>query len=209
MSFFVGERERMRLSDTDVRYALDKAKELTEQYETYSRAKDHCQRSVDDLAWLCGDYLGKSVAIYDLKLAADEMVIRGMFAAMHDGSYEIYLLSELGDRERRFVKCKELFHVILDDEQCRSMDIYAHVQLAAAAFSIDDNSPESPVAWELLAEIAAMEFLLPYSERQRILAASGGNVDYADIARRYGVPQLYVENYLSDAMMGEFAKVMG
>lgn len=198
----------MLLPDKDVVFAIEKAQELTEQYNLYSRAKDHCQRSVDDLEWLCGEYLQKKVEVRDLRLAADEMVIRGMYAALADGSYEIYLLAELGDRERRFVKCKELFHVILDHEQCRSMDIYVHLQLAAAAFSIADSSPDSPVAWELLAEIAAMEFLLPYSERLKIVAAASGNIDYADIARRYGVPQLYVENYLSDAMMAEFAKVM-
>ncbi len=180
---------------------------MTEQYKLYSRAAGHTQRSVDDLEWLCGEYLGKTVSVLDLQLAADELAIRGMFAALSDGSYEIYLLADLGERERRFVKCKELFHVVLDDENCRSMDIYAHLELATVAFSVAGSNPESPVACEALAEIAAMEFLFPYAERVEVIERSGGNVDYPAIATQYGIPQLYVEMYLSDPMMTEFAKV--
>ena len=198
----------MQLADTDVRQCLAKVHEMVEQYNLYSRANHHTQRSVDDLEWLCGEYLQKKVSVYDLELEVGDFMIRGMFAALEDKSYEIYLLAELGDRERRFVKCKELFHVILDDERCRNMEIYGHLQLSVQAFSIDDDSPDSPVAWEMLAEIAAMEFLLPYAARQEIAAAANGNIDYADVAHRYGIPQQYVEDYLSDAMMAEFAKVM-
>ena len=197
----------MRISDEDVKHCLTEVAKVVEEYELYSRAKGHTYRSVDDLEWLAGEHLNKSVTVEDLMLAADDRVIRGVFTALEDGSYVIYLLAELGERERRFVKCKELFHVILDDARCRSMDIYGHLELAAAAFSIADNSPESPVVWEMLAEIAAMEFLLPYTDRLAIIAGAGNDIDYANVARRYGVPQIYVESYLSEAMMVEFAKV--
>lgn len=199
----------MQLSDGDVRHCLEKAAELTEQYKLYSLAAGQKQRSVDDLEWLCGEYLGKNVSVLDLQLAADELAIRGMFAALSDGSYEIYLLADLGERERRFVKCKELFHVVLDDENCRSMDIYAHLELASVAFSVAgaNDNPGSPVACEALAEIAAMEFLFPYAERAEVVANSAGNIDYPAVATQYGIPQLYVELYLSDPMMTEFAKV--
>ncbi len=90
------------------------------------------------------------------------------------------------------------------------MDIYGHVQEAASSFSIEneDANPESPVATEFLAEIAAMEFLLPYAKRKAILDHANGEPDYAMVARIYGIPQVYVEGYLSDRMMSEFAKIM-
>lgn len=197
----------MQISDEDVKHCLEKVSEVMEGYELYSRAKGHSYRSVDDLEWYVGEHIDRKVTVEDLFLAADDKVIRGVFTALADGSYKIYLLAELPERERRFVKCKELFHVILDEDRCRSMDIYGHLELAAAAFSIYDNSPDSPVVWEMLAEIAAMEFLLPYKDRLAIIAGAEGNIDYANIARLYGVPQIYVENYLSEAMMAEFAKV--
>lgn len=200
----------MLLSDDDVIRCLDKAKEMSEAYELYVRAPDASARSMDDMIWVVGEYLQKKVEVNDLDVLADDKVIRGMFAAFDDGHYEIFLLGELNERERRVVTTKEMMHVLLDEEDCRNMDIYGHVQEAASSFSIEneDANPESPVATEFLAEIAAMEFLLPYAKRKAILEHGNGEPDYAMVARVYGIPQVYVEEYLSDRMMSEFAKIM-
>lgn len=199
----------MQLSDDDVIRCLEKAKELSEAYELYVRAPDACARSMDDMLWVVGQYLQKAVEVNDLDVLADDKVIRGMFAAFEDGHYEIFLLGELNERERRVVTTKEVCHVLLDEEDCRSMDIYDHVQEAASSFSIEnDTKPESPVATEFLAEIAAMEFLLPYAKRKEILAHANGDPDYAMVARVYGIPQVYVERYLSDRLMAEFTNIM-
>ncbi len=201
----------MLLSDDDVIRCLEKAKEMSEAYELYVRAPDASARSMDDMIWVVGEYLQKKVEVNDLDVLADDKVIRGMFAAFEDGHYEIFLLGELNERERRVVTTKEMMHVLLDEEDCRNMDIYGHVQEAASSFSIEneDANPESPVATEFLAEIAAMEFLLPYAKRKAILEHANGEPDYAMVARVYGIPQVYVEGYLSDRMMSEFAKIMG
>lgn len=201
----------MLLSDDDVIRCLEKAKEMSEAYELYVRAPDASARSMDDMIWVVGEYLQKKVEVNDLDVLADDKVIRGMFAAFEDGHYEIFLLGELNERERRVVTTKEMMHVLLDEEDCRNMDIYGHVQEAASSFSIEneDANPESPVATEFLAEIAAMEFLLPYAKRKAILEHANGEPDYAMVARVYGIPQVYVEGYLSDRMMSEFATIMG
>ena len=193
----------MLLSDDDVIRCLEKAKEMSEAYELYVRAPDASARSMDDMIWVVGEYLQKKVEVNDLDVLADDKVIRGMFAAFEDGHYEIFLLGELNERERRVVTTKEMMHVLLDEEDCRNMDIYGHVQEAASSFSIEneDANPESPVATEFLAEIAAMEFLLPYAKRKAILEHANGEPDYAMVARVYGIPQVYVEGYLSDRMM--------
>ncbi|BCX42736.1 MULTISPECIES: hypothetical protein [Stenotrophomonas] len=184
---------------------------MSEAYELYVRAPDASARSMDDMIWVVGEYLQKKVEVNDLDVLADDKVIRGMFAAFEDGHYEIFLLGELNERERRVVTTKEMMHVLLDEEDCRNMDIYGHVQEAASSFSIEneDANPESPVATEFLAEIAAMEFLLPYAKRKAILEHANGEPDYAMVARVYGIPQVYVEGYLSDRMMSEFATIMG
>ncbi len=197
----------MLLSDDDVIRCLEKARELIEVYETYVRAADASARSMDDMVWVARDYLNKRVEIHDLDVIADDKIIRGVFAAFDDGHYEIFLLAELGERERRFVLTKEMMHVLLDEERCRNMDIYEHVQEATSSFTIEDSNPDSPVATELLAEVAAMEFLLPYSKRKAIIQHCDGDPDYALFARRYGIPQSYVEEYLSDRMMAEFEKI--
>lgn len=197
----------MYLDEADVVKCLTKAREISEQYDLYVRAADSCLRSVEDLQWICSEYLNKSIEVFDLRIAADDMAIRGMYAAFADGTYHIYLLAELSDRERRFVLCKELFHVLLDEEGCRNMDLIAHVEASATSFTIDESRPTSPVAWEALAEIAAMEFLFPYSKRAAEVAASNNDPDFADIARRYGVPQAYVEQYLTSQQMAELSNI--
>lgn len=199
----------MNIKDVDVIDCLDKASELIEHYEMYVRAPDASARSMDDMVDVCRDYLQKVVVINDLDVIAEDKVVHGMFAAFADGSYEIFILAELNERERRFVLTKEMFHVLLDEERCRNMDIYGHVEEATASFSIDDSNPNSPVAAEILAEIGAMEFLLPYKKRVKILEHSDDLPDMAIQARRFGIPQRYVEEYLSDRMMAEFAKVQG
>lgn len=56
-----------------------------------------------------------------------------------------------------------------------------------------------------LAEYAAMEFLFPLDDRLLIMnqcAANGEEIDYADIAEKYKMPRLLVDQYLSDEYVG-------
>lgn len=199
----------MILDDKDVQFALEKAKEISECYRLYVLGGDAPKKSIDDLIWLFGEHCGKKIALGELNIPAQDLVVRGMYAALSDGSYEIYTLAELGSHEERFVLTKELFHVVMDTEECRNMDLYDHLVDAQASFSIGDSEPNKSVVWEALAEIGAMEFLFPYDDRVQVLAASGGNPNFVDIARRYGVPQSYIEMYLSETVMDEFGRLRG
>ena len=195
----------MILEDKDVQFALDKAREIAECYRMYVLSGDAPKKSIDDLIWLFGEHCNKRIVLRELNMPAQDLAVRGMYAALSDGSYEIYTLAELGSHEERFVLTKELFHVVLDTEECRNMDLYNHLEDAQSSFTIGDAEPNRSVTWEVLAEIAAIEFLFPYATRVAVLAAAGGNPNFADIARRYGVPQLYIEMYLSAPVMQEFA----
>ncbi len=197
----------MKLREKDVSTVLEKAAEIAETYRMYVLAGNAHKKSVDDLLWLFGEHLGKVIVARELNLQAADLVVRGMYVALDDGTYEIYTLAELGSHEERFVLTKELFHVVMDDEDCRNMDIHGHLVEAQSSFSIGDSEPNTSVACELLAEIGAMEFLFPYADRVTVRERAGDNPDFAEIARRYGIPQLYIETYLSEHMMGEFARL--
>lgn len=196
----------MILTDADVENCTQKAREAAEQYVLYAlHPRD--LRSLDDLERILVEYLGKPVEILDLRIPAGDRVVRGMFMARKDGTYLVFRLADLGDRERRFVTCKELFHVILDDERCRNMDLLGHLEASQTSFSTADSRPDPGVKSELLAEIGAMEFLFPYARRVEELARAGENPDFGMIAAKYGVPQLYVEEYLSQhymTVLGQF-----
>lgn len=188
----------MYFNNEDLIFCLGKAKEMSEHYKLNVLSPDRTKRSIDDLHSLCSEYLQKKVEIHELNLPAGDNEIRGLYMANSDGTFDIYVLAELGVNEQRFVRCKELFHVILDQDKCRSMDIYNHLESTTASFAIINSTPNSPVAWEVLAEIAAMEFMFPYVERIEVLK---NNPDFAELARRYGIPQYMIELYLSSPSM--------
>ncbi|MGH8085333.1 MAG: hypothetical protein ACREPV_08660 [Lysobacter sp.] len=182
------------------------AKDVTEQYHRYAlHPRD--LRSIDDLEWICSEYSRRQVTIFDLRIEASGRVVRALFVAYSDGTYGIFRLADLGERERRFVTCKELFHVILDQEPCRNMDLWGHLEETHISFSTEDSSPSVAARTEGLAEVGAMEFLFPYEKRVEELANNGGGGDaafFAALAAKYGVPQIQIEEYLSDSYMTAF-----
>lgn len=197
----------MNLAIEDVRQCLALAKELSEQY----RVNAHCprdERSVDDLLWLVRTYCEKQVAYNEVQLSAEDFDVKGLCLTYKDGHYEVFTLAELNDRERRLVASKELFHVVLDCEAKHNMDLLEHVQETQTSFKLDDSDPSPSVAVEVLAEIAALEFLFPYEERKAIVAAAGSlPIDHPLVARRFGIPQHVVEMYLTPQMMENFEQL--
>jgi hypothetical protein len=63
------------------------------------------------------------------------------------------------------VLCKELFHVILDQERYRTIQIFDHlVEVMASPPIHDDAKSGIGVISENMAEISAMQYMLPYVE---------------------------------------------
>ena len=63
-----------------------------------------------------------------------------------------------------------------------------------------------------MTEIAAMEFLFPYEQRKIELAKNRKNNTkkfYYEIAKKYKVPRLHVENYLSREYMEDIGSFDG
>lgn len=178
--------------EKDIEACLEKALEVIEHYERYVLNAHERPRSVDDLLWICQEYLGKTIEITYINIPVDGSSVKAVFLAMANGTYRIGLLSGMSDEEERFVLCKELFHVIFDEESRRSLDLAAHLEDYTSNVAIDEGRPNCPAAWETLAEIAATEFLFPYDER--VAHTNGGTTaDFAKLATRYGLPRFHVE----------------
>ena len=178
--------------DEDILACLEKVSELREMYEMYVLNGKQERKSIDDLLWVCEQYLSKKVEVQYVDLPVEGSSIHAAFWAMEDGSYIIGLLSGMTDEEERFVLCKELFHVIFDEESRRSLALAAHVEEYTSNIAVERGEPNCPAAWETLAEIAATEFLLPYGRRVE-MAANASTVDFARIATHYGLPRFFVE----------------
>lgn len=178
--------------DEDILVCLERVSEIREIYEMYVLNGKDERKSIDDLLWVCEQYLDKKVVVKHVDLPAEGSSIHAAFWAMSDGSYIIGLLSGMTDEEERFVLCKELFHVIFDEESRRSLALAKHVEEYTSNIAVERGEPNCPAAWETLAEIAATEFLLPYDRRVQ-MAANVSTIDFAKIATHFRLPRFHVE----------------
>lgn len=199
----------MKLSDNDVRWCFEQVDRVVEQYELYVYQAKFRPRSADDLLWVVKQYVNCDIRMLELDIPYTPTdAVPAMTWEMADGSYDIFVKGGLGHEQTRYVRCKELFHVVLKDEAARSQGTYAHLEGARVSVLIGDHAPDKAVASEWLAELAAMEFLFPYAERLQ-LVTENGEPDYARIAQAYQLPQNDVESHASGIMLSELSQVRG
>lgn len=190
----------MKLSAEELQFCIEKSKEIAEQYKLICISGDDPQRSTDYLRECCQQYLKVKIEEQCIDTDKENSAVLGAFIRHGDGVYTICYAGWLNYCWKRFTVCKELFHVILDREEYRNMDLEAHIMEVTVAFPDHDSDPSPSVRSELLAEIAAMEFMFPYAARvQELNGPHKGNS--LAIAEKYKVPQVHVEKYLSDSHM--------
>ncbi|MGE7137964.1 hypothetical protein ACQKIE_10085 [Luteibacter sp. NPDC031894] len=195
----------MLVSVQDVRRCLEQVVEVRDHYRQNVLNGDAVRKSIDQLRWIIETYLQKVVKVEDVEWKAK--TIAAMALAIRDGSYEIYILQGLSDDARRFAYCKELFHVVIDEVEARTMSIYAHLEEVLATFPVDDSQPRKSTVSERLAEAAAMEFLFPYTDRLHFIGtAKDGVLDFEGCGAKRGVPPHLIELYCSDSYMDFFGK---
>lgn len=177
---------------------LDKVDEINAQYRLHHLGSDDPWRSVENLRLTVQTDLGKQVTLIELPLSKVSSVVYGMFVMKSEHQFDIVYVRDLDEKMKRFVICKELFHILIDEEQFRDMDIEGHLQALTTAYPRDDFKPRASVLAEFLAEVAAMQFLLPRTCR---LEALGRKTPPAAVSDRYGVPLMFVERYMSEEWM--------
>lgn len=164
------------------------------------------------MQWICGEHVERPIEYKVLDVEQKENPSIHGFYIRKPTNYVICVQQNTNLCWRRFVVCKEIFHVLLDSrldgDTYRSTDIFSHVEEVTRTFPIAESRPRESAAIEQLAEIAAMEFMFPYEERVSILRNAeeqGTDVDYFQIADRYKVPQVYIELYLAVGVMEYFS----
>ena len=155
-------------------------------------------RSVDDFVEFCKEQYA-DFSIVELRLPFSGQPVYGSMI-QDDNGYHIIELKGLNTCWKRFVLCKESFHIILDigDKERIFKNSNWDEQVEKTLLSIPDveNSTEDCAAVELLAEICAMELLFPYSSREGWLSES---ID--DVAEAVKLPKILIEKYLSKSIM--------
>ena len=191
----------MRIEQQEIEYAINKAQELSEYHKLKYLGHDNPIKSIDDLTEICTDYLNKKVKCLEHPMPSDGSYVKGFFVA-YDSEYEIVLLSGLNPCWLRLVKTKELFHVVMDKEEYRNPSIAELINEVRVSFPVYDSQPATYAASEFLTEIAAMEYLFPYTERVSLLnQLNNVNLDFYSIALSRKLPRILIEKYLSGSMM--------
>lgn len=185
----------MLITQTEISKALSKANEIDSIYVLNYLDPNRNDKSDYDLWDLTKKYTNRTIEILELNLRANNSSIWS-FCAIRPVDCEIVLLSGLNYYKKKFAMCKELFHIILDCEDYRSTNTRNTID--EYLYSGIGQATSIPTQTELLAEMAAMEFLFPYHVRLHVLS---GNVNYDDIAEQYKVPKTLVERYLSEHYM--------
>lgn len=184
----------MLIQKKEIIFSLSQAKIVSDAYNLKFIDRNSTIRSVDNLTSLVKQELNKNIEVLLMDLSHNGQAVRSFYVA-YDDKYEVVLLEGQNPCWNRFTLCKELFHVLLDTDEYRNIDIDAHVDEVKNTFYVDDSEPNLPATSEELAEIAAMEFLFPYVSRKEEL--TGVPLEFKAIAEKYKVPQVLVEQYLS------------
>lgn len=182
--------------------AIAHAREVDDIYRLNYLGSNNTSRSVDILREISQGYLGKRVEYYTHPMSYNAgQAIRG-FCLKFPEHYEIALLSGQNFCWTRLVLSKEIFQVLIDKPEYRTHDIAGLIEQAIISFPAPTSDDNLPLLSESLAEIASMEFLFPYKERDALIVSlQGQDPDYAAIADRYKLPRVMVERYLSKSLM--------
>lgn len=188
----------MKLSISTIEKCNAELKKAIEAYDLFNLPNGmRCERQ---LLKLCVQELNKPVTIVVITDSKNDKVktIKGSYLALVD-SYQICLVENLNPCWKRFVICKELFHVLFDNPEFENMELSSHIEDCVSETPAVEDTPEAAQS-EFLAEYSAMEFLFPYVDRLAIIN-KGEPIDYMAVAKHYRVPRIYVERYLTEHML--------
>lgn len=145
----------------------------------------------------------------------DRGVVLGIFKIYHDReavygdpskNVQIYYLGNLSPEMLRLVVCKEMSHLLLGHPTFRANNeqrLTDLVELIATENSLGlRHSASPPYQTEIMALIAALEILCPFSIRQKVLArVESGDLKGADLERWFGLPESSLLSIFSKAYL--------
>jgi len=187
-----------------IEFCISKANDMADFHSTLAKEPLRFPRSVDDFQKLCEKKTSLKISVETVGIPVCgpgiSTTVRAAFLKEKDG-YKISMKPEPNICWRRFIQCKELFHVVLDQSQYCTMQIFQHIQRWVVQIPGRTSLPTPATISELMAEISAMEYLFPYIERVSKRKTLMTKDDYLEVAKIYKVPSVLVESYLSELSM--------
>lgn len=194
----------MEFTPKHIKMCLDMAQNMREVYFHSFYNPNHTHISVNALLAIVRGNMNKNVTLSFLRAHHSGHHVQSFLHVGDDGSYHICLLSGMTNCWNRFALCKELFHVLLDEEAARNSSLSHHLADCRAALIDAEISGGESSKSELLTEFAAMQFLFPYAKRLkyaeevegRIAAGEQKKTIYEEVAKELRIPRVLTEEYL-------------
>ncbi len=177
----------MLLTAEKVLEVYKKVAVLQEQYKTYALVADASAVSVEDLESVIQD-------VHDTEITKTEVPFEGVFLRgimeRYEGKIVIRVKRNMADDWKRFTAVKEMCHAFVDEQQDWSTEGVATLHDLLFEYSIQNGTvADAETQSEVLAEIAAIELLYPYSARKAdIPRVNSQDLTLAAIAAHHAIP---------------------
>jgi hypothetical protein len=192
----------------EIQNCLNVAQTFRELYYSYHFMPDHGVISVNNLLNNVRDSTKKNIVLSYHQDSYELHTIYSFIDRLNETDIEICLMSNMTNCWQRFALCKELFHILLDEEDARSGSICDHLQDYRMSMTDGARIGKKSSNNEWLTEFSAMQFLFPYAIRVNSIKTVSSSPDkrnaYMEIAKRFRIPRLQVEEYLSPIFMDIF-----
>lgn len=171
-----------------------------------------CARKINNALWMSGidsqyvriDQLRAHIAeTYGVEIDLEVVDVENDhvlgFIERYEGGRRarVYLVKNMGPRQKRLVATKELCHIAIDSEEDFSTDAMDTLE-RMVTFGLDQDAPENAaVRSEVLAELVAWELLYPHENRRADKdGVLRGDIQLSTLAQRYQIPEHAIEMIL-------------
>lgn len=202
----------MEFTPVHIKRCLGMAQALREIYQHSHYSPSHTHISVNALLKIVQTNYKKNVSLCFHEDSHKDHYLYSFLHIDNSENYQICLMSGMSNCWNRFALCKELFHVILDEEKIRNTSLAEHLQDFRASIRDANIGGGESSKIEILTEFAAMQFLFPFSQRiivskeikDRLDAGENKISVLKDISEKWRIPRLMVEDYLDAELMEYF-----
>ncbi len=191
----------MIVAEKEIARVVSICADIRHRYSECAPDADMRPISMNVLTYVIGEYSSRDIDFYVTKWPAEHLL--GSVKVWSDRA-EVDIPYELNKCYRRFVGCKELCHLVIDDESAHTKDVAHLIKTFTQPLYMPVNELTNGGATvsEVLAVYAAMELLFPFEERgaekEKI---ARDEQKYWDVADYYKIPEAYTEFFLSHIVM--------
>jgi len=182
-----------------------KAAQVEAEIRAYVIAGDKIPVSVEDIQSTVG--MMYTLTIEKHIVPVNTTYLQSMMLRYANGRIRILVKAALPHDEKRFAVCKEISHVIMDEQEDWSLEVLNTITNLIEVSRLDiqtegkSTAPNGAIITEKLAAYLAIELLYPHDLREAdFVALEKGETSFAKLALRYEIPLKEIETAHAESL---------